>query len=244
MKQVLLVMLALPVAAFGQSEAPLLQSKPDVIIRVRKSSVGTDYVEIHMVREDYPKELLEVQCARIAEELGGAGLRGLVVGERSLGGDPESRAGKIVYASFATDGVILENGILRLLPFARALAGAPEPHTIKTLAIIFEGVSPTPDVTLQGADTPSATVRADYDATLGQVEYRVSLKMQDPKQIDFPETMERQPFAAPAPSTEGIPPQTLALVAVGGVLAGVLVYFALRPGRHRVRRPESKRPRL
>ncbi len=243
MKRLLILLLALPAAASAQPDAPLLQSRPDVLIRVRKSSVGADYVEIHMVREEYPKELLEAQCARVAEELS-AGLRGLVVAERSLGDDPESRAGRVVYASFATDGVIVGNGVLRLLPFARAFAGAPEPHTVRTLAVAFEGVTPTPGVTLQAADTPSATVRAQFDASLPQVEYRVSLKVQDPAQIDFPESAERQPSGDSVPSTERIPVQTLALVAVGGVLAGVLVYFALRPGRHRGRKPESRRPRL
>lgn len=243
MRVLLLVLLALPVGVSAQPEAPLLQSRPDVLIRVRKSSVGADYVEVHMVREDYPRELLEAQCVRIAEELK-AGLRGLVVGERSLGDDPESRAGRIVYASFATDGVILESGVLRLLPFARAFAGAAKPNTIKTLAVVFEGVAPTPGVTLQAADTPSATVRAQFDPSLPQVEYRVSLKVQDPAQISFPESAESQPSGSPVPSTEGIPLETLALVAAGGVLAGLLVYFALRPGRQRGRQPESRRPRL
>lgn len=243
MTKLALAFLLLPAVAAAQREAPLLQSRPDALIRVRKSSVGADYVEIHMVREGYPKELLEAQCVRVAEELG-AGIRGLVVAERSLGNDPEARAGKVVYASFATDGVILSDGVLRLVPFARAFAGAPEPHTIRTLAVVFEGVTPTPGVTLQSADTDSASVRAQFDPSLPQVEYRLSLKVQDPAQIAFPESAVRQPSGGSVPSTEGIPTQTLVWVAAGGVLAGVLVYFALRPARHRGRRQESRRPRL
>ncbi|MER3465816.1 MAG: hypothetical protein C4340_00995 [Armatimonadota bacterium] len=131
-----------------------------------------------------------------------------------------------------------------MLPFARAFAGAPEPHTIETLAVVFEGVTPTPGVTLQAADTRSATVRAQFDPSVPQVEYRVSLKVQDSAQVDFPESAERQPSGTSAPSTEGIPQQTVVLVVVGGVLAGVLVYFALRPTRRRGRRAKSRRPRF
>ncbi|GIV02033.1 MAG: hypothetical protein KatS3mg015_0863 [Fimbriimonadales bacterium] len=105
-------------------QEPILQGRPDVIVRVRKSTVGADYVEVLMVKENYPEELLKQQCARISEELG-AGLRGLVVSSRALGGDPETKAGKVVFASFATDGVIQDSGVLRILPFARAFAGVP-----------------------------------------------------------------------------------------------------------------------
>jgi hypothetical protein len=220
---------------------PILQGRPDVVIRIRKSTVGADYVEILMVKENYPRDLLEKQCARVSEELG-AGLRGLVVSSRALGGDPKAKAGRVVYASFATDGVIQESGVLRILPFARAFANAPEPHTIHTLAIVFEGVRPVPGVTVQQARTESAVVQADYDATLPQVEYRVALLTQDPSAIQFPETLTNQTETnqqngAVSPSIVEMPRWLLGAIVGGAALVGALVYFALRP------RPATRRAR-
>lgn len=217
-------------------QEPILQGRPDVIVRVRKSTVGADYVEVLMVKENYPEELLKQQCARISEELG-AGLRGLVVSSRALGGDPETKAGKVVFASFATDGVIQDSGVLRILPFARAFAGAPEPDTIQTLAVVFEGVRPVPGVTVQSARTDSAVVSADYDPSLPQVEYRVVLLTQNPDEIQFPETLAHQQNGSVSPSNGGMPQWLLGAIVGGAVLVGALVYLALRP------RPTTRRAR-
>ncbi|MCH8274181.1 MAG: hypothetical protein IH851_05265 [Armatimonadetes bacterium] len=209
------------------------QTRPDVIIRVQKAPTGADYVHIQMVAADYPADLLRRQCEMVGE-YAGTPVRGLRISQTPLSAGPEDEDMRVLGADFATDFIIdADRGILRLLPFAKAFAGAPSPHTVRCLAIAFEGVTPQEDVTLRNAETDSATVRGVYDARMGVVEYRVVLTTQDPSRIDIPETAQQQTIPPETPSKERSDSAIIWWIAGAAALAGLLVYFALRPYRGR-----------
>lgn len=201
----------------------LLMSKPDVMIEVKKSQVLADYVDIKVVLRDYPPELLLQQCERIGKYLKSE-VRGLTPEVTDLG-----RAGKVVGAKMAVNGLIdRERGVLRLAPLAMAFADSPNPHTIKVLAVQFVGERPQAS-TLKGYDGPDATVAAQFDESIPQIEYRVTLKTQNPDMIQIPDAATPQQNRLEKPSKTGPAWWYLIGIAGVGVVVGVLVYFALRP---------------
>jgi hypothetical protein len=212
--------------ASAQEGAVLLSASPDVFIDVTKSNVGPDYVRIKMRRADYPKDLLKKQI----DDLGhytGSQARGLDIFEASLG----QKIGGVLTANFAMDGIIDRNtGTFELNAFARAFAGAPEAHRIKVLAIAFDKERPKAGTSVGSWTGEGAAVTSAYDPTANVVEYRIALKTQDPDQINIPKTVQEQtnrPQTASKEQTRSLVPWVVA----AAVIAGVLVYFALRPGR-------------
>jgi hypothetical protein len=117
----------LAAVAAGQAEGETrLISRPDVMIRVQKSTVGADYVTVQMVAENYPRDLLVAQCEQIGV-LAGSPSRGTELSSTSSGTAPAGVPTTILTATFATANLIdREHGILRLAPFAKAFAGNPE----------------------------------------------------------------------------------------------------------------------
>jgi hypothetical protein len=219
--------------AFSQDEFGI-GSRPDVFITVRKSQVGADYIRIQMVEKDYPAEVFRKQCEAVGVFAGGQ-IRGLDVTYTNAG-----TAGRILGAEFAADRIIdRTSGVLDLNSFAKAFAGAPSPYTVDTLAIVFEQETPKEGVTLRAWDGPTATVEAKFEATIPAVDYRVTLKTQDPSKIAIPRTLQDQTNAQPAASKEQPRASLIPWVVGGGVLAGLAVYFALRPSRA----PRAEKPR-
>ena len=232
-------------AAVGQ-EAGVgdgFDTRPDVFIQVRKSGIGPDYVWIKTLAEDYPQELLAKQCEAVGEHLGNP-IRGLELSYTPTGTSPGGTEGRILNARFAADGLIGQTpGALLLLPFARAFASSPEPYQVNVLMISFVGERPQSGVTLQSHDGPSASVSAYYDETVPQIEYRIVLKTQNRDEIEIPISFEAQTNPPEKPSTNGMPTKLIGLVVGGSALAGLLVYFALRPYRRARSASESERAR-
>src|SRR5688572_3328942 len=81
----------------AQDQPVLLSGRPDVIVHVRKSDIGADYVRIQALDEDYPQELLRSQIEAVGR-YNESQIRGL---EISYAGSPGS--GRILSATFATD---------------------------------------------------------------------------------------------------------------------------------------------
>lgn len=222
-------------AAQGQGVAP---SKPDAIIRVQKSSVGPDYVRIQMVPEDYPADLLRSQIEALGRYSGGTP-RGLDLQYATTGAKPEGKEGRILTAEFAVDNLINRTaGTLEIEAFAKAFAGAPEPHEVDRLRIMFEGETPIPNVTLASWPGDTAEVEANFDETIPAVEYSILLKSQDPEKIYIPKTAQEQTKPVEKPSNEKPKTEMLPWVIAGAVVVGVLVYFALRPSNKAARRRE------
>jgi len=204
------------------------------MIWVMKSPVGSDYVQVRMVSEKYPSKLLKEQCERIGE-FAGVPIRGLSIGFTNTGSG-QGKQIKILMARFAIDSLIdRQKGVFRILPIAKAFAGAPSPNTVHTIGIIFEGETPTKGVTVKGYENDSVKIEAQYDPGVKTVEYRILLKTQNPSQIRFPEAIPEaaQTKNSSSPSNEGTEVSFLLWVWIGAaaILTGVLVYFALRPSR-------------
>ncbi|MGI8924703.1 MAG: hypothetical protein ACR2HJ_11835 [Fimbriimonadales bacterium] len=215
--------LALPALAQPQV---LLSGRPDVHINVKKSSVGPEYVVIRMQDEKYPKDLLADQIERLGQYKN-TDIRGLEIVYTAAGG----MIGNMLTASFAMNGLIdRQAGTLELNAFARAFAGGPEAHRVEMLAITFENERPKEGVTV-AKSSGAANVISQYDANLNAVDYRVTLKTQNPDQIRIPETVQDQTKQAQQASKVQSGGHLVPWVAAAAVAAGVLVYFALRPGR-------------
>jgi hypothetical protein len=225
----------------GDGGGELLLSRPDVMIRVEKAPVGADYVTIQMVSDGYPADLLVRQCEQIGKLAGGSS-RGIEVQVIPGGASPGGVPLKIVTATFAADGLIdAESGVLRLVPFAKAFAGVPEPFTIDCIALAFKGVAPRRDVSVSKLSNESVDLVGGYDPEQRLVDYRITLKTQDAAKITFPETLKDQTNASQNPSSKGVPSRLLWWIAGGAVAAGVLVYFALRPyGRRPSTKPDTR----
>jgi hypothetical protein len=222
----LLLSLALTALCAAQGDGVLLQSRPDVWIAVRKSNVTVDYVTVKLLSEDYSADLLRKQCEAVGSFAGG-GIRGLEVTYTPTGASPGGKPGKILQATFAVDGLIdQQRGILNLNPLAKAFASST-----KEIAVIFENQTPLEGVTLRSWNGPSAVVAGQHDSASNSVEYRISLKTQDPKVIDIPLTAEAKPAPAGAAGAPTSPTNLIPYIVGGAILAGVLVYFALRPYR-------------
>ncbi len=222
----------IPASGGSQGSAGFAEVKPDVVIRVKKAPTGADYVHVQVVPADYPKDLLAEQCQKVGQYLG-SGIRGLRVWYSSAGTLPSGAEVRVLRADFAVDFVInQETGVLRLVPFARAFAGAPEPHTVRCLAIAFEGVTPREGVTVREVENSSVRLWGSYDRQMNVVEYRIILKVQDPAGVDFPETVaSARTNRAENPSTQRKDWRWLVWTFAGAVLAGILVYLVLRPYR-------------
>lgn len=213
-------------------DSAFLMSKPDVIIRVKQSQVGSEYVYLQMLQENYPKELLASQCEKITVSAGSS-IRGLNIVEESLGISPGGKEMTSVKGEFAMDYLTdSSQGILRLEPIARAFAGTPAPNTIKTIAVIFEGYRQKPGVTVGSFENENVAVIGNVDEAAGIVEYRIVLKSQNPDDISIPATIVEQTKDAQDTSKNGSALRTwlrLGMVALAAVVFGLLVYFALRP---------------
>jgi hypothetical protein len=237
----LVFVLCFVVASLSPAQAPsepaegtgsvLRSVRPDLAIVIEKHETGADMVQIRMLAEDYPRELLERQIHELARQLN-SNARGLAIAAEDLGGE------SLVFltATFATNGLIdRDQGVLRIQPILRAFAGAPEPHTVQGLMIAFQNEEPTPQM-LQSYRLPGV-VEAQANATAHPkgIEYRVRLISQDPEKIVFPEKLDAPPPAtatiAPGPN----PMLILGLFGVAAVALAGLVYLALLRAGRRVR---------
>lgn len=236
---------ALAIATVGLAQPAgetRLLSRPDVMIRVQKSSVGADYVTIQMVAEDYPQELLAAQCEAIGR-LAGSSSRGVEIAKTGSGTAPTGTPTTILTATFATGNLIdRERGVLRLAPFAKAFAGNPEPYVIRCIAVSFLDEMPHPG-TVGNVRNDSVIIEGATDPSNRLVDYRIYLLTQDPNKINIPESVPTQTNRQELPSNESAS-RLIPWIVGGGLLAGLLVYFALRPyGRRSASKSKSKFPR-
>jgi hypothetical protein len=212
-------------AAFAQGDQPvLLSGKPDMIISVRKSDVGADYVRIQALKEDYPAELMRSQIEAIGK-FKHSQIRGLEITHEGSGG-----AGSILSATFATDGLMNQDaGTLELNAFAKAFAGAKAPYTVSVLAVMYEGFEPKATVTVAEWGDENVDVSSHYDVNMRMADYRIRLKTQDPAAISIPGTIAESTNRAQKPSNNESSRWPIIAVIGGAALMGLLLYFVLRP---------------
>jgi hypothetical protein len=226
----------LSLTAVAQDAPVLLQGRADIIVSVRKSDVGAEYVRIQALNENYPPELMRSQIAKIGE-YNQTDIRGLEVNQESMGG-----AGTILTASFATDLLMDQNaGTLELNAFAKAFAGAPEPYTVKMVGVMFENFKPSEKVTVAHWADKGVEISSAFDNNLNVVEYRIKLNTQDPDQISIPNTIAESTNRAETPSKKGLNPWVVVGIVLGAALIGVSVYFVTRPRGPRAEGPGHER---
>lgn len=204
--------------------------KPDVLIEVRAAPTGAQYVTVSVVAEGYPADLLQEQCEAIGR-FAGSNVRGLNLETIGTGVSPGGRPLSFLKAHFATDNLVdTKTGLMRLVPFAKAFAGARSPFTISCLAVTYLGFAAGPQ-TLSQVESPSASVVGISDPSVPLVEYRINLKSQIPAEIAFSESPLNQTIPANTTSTKKVSYVLIAGVFGAAALTGLLVYFALRPRR-------------
>lgn len=223
-------------ALFAQDAPILLQGRADIIASVRKSDVGADYVRIQALDEDYPIDLMRSQIQKIGE-YNGTQIRGLEIGYEGMGG-----AGRILTANFATDNLMDQTaGTLELNAFAKAFAGAPEPHTVNMIGVMFENFRPSGPVTVAQWADKGVEVSSAFDNNLEVVEYRIKLNTQNPEEISIPGTIAESTNRTETPSNKGLNPWVVVGIVCGAVLIGVSVYFAMRPRAPKAEGPGQER---
>lgn len=201
-------------------------ARPDLIIQVEKHRVGADMFEIVAVDPSYPAELLQEQANKMCDLLG-VPARGLLVGKSTITGNPRLSSTK---ATFATDGVIdREKGILRIEPILKAFAGAPAPHTVRALTIMFNGEKPNPNV-LKSFETEGLRLQAIANENPPVIEYRVQLLSQDPAQLSVPDAAPVEQKPVPSASTvqqNGVDWTLWISLFAAAAAASILVYFLM-----------------
>jgi len=212
-------------------------AKPDVMIIVREHSTGADLVQITMVKPNYPKELLQEQILKMGKELVIAP-RGVQITTPNLGSKST-----FLRAEFGIDG-ILEPQLpaIRLAPVIKAFAGAPDPHQISVINIVFDSITPTTSTVL--TYTKDGVLRAEgrYHPYPKGIEYQIELLDQDPAKISFPEKIEKSNEKPPETTSEPRDNRVLLITffSIAGLALGALVYFAMLRGGSR-NSPKKKR---
>ncbi len=223
-----LVMVVMALFGFLRAQETPPTFRPDVTIVVREHSMGADMVEVTMSRSDYPQDLLLKQMQDLGARLGSTP-RGLTVGVAVI--DKANPGLNFIKAKFAVDGLIDRGaGQLRVRPLLQALAGAPEPFTIGSILLLFDGERPGPR-TVKSHRTAAVEAEGRVTADPPMIEYAIRLKNQNPETIDFPD-LAPEPSAVKKPSekSSGTPVLFWSAVAVAGLAAGALVYLALLRG--------------
>ena len=210
------------------SSANLFQTvRPEAFVVVRKHPTGADLVEITMVDPSYPSRTLRERVTKLGEYLG-TPVRGVFVSDPRLPGYAGSTK-----ATFGVDGII-QNGKFRLTPIARAFAGIEKPNQVSGISVVFEKQTPTAD-TVKDFRSDAVDVQADSQPGSIGIEYRISIKDQNPDHIEIPDsalavaTGPNQTVPRGGPDTA-----TYVLIGIAAVAVGALVYsLTLRGPRRR-----------
>ncbi len=194
--------------------------------------MGADLVTISVLDPDYPPELLKAQSEAVGVNTG-SGSRGVHVFQ--LGVEPKDWK-----STFAVDGLIdRTKGLLHLQPIARALAGAPAPHTVRQFQVDFDFEPPKP--TYPG-DFISPAVQVRRSTVAPSLTYDITLVDQDASHIVIPDS---NVLPKPTVVVQRTPVHTdwvtFAAFGLGALAVGALVYslllVLLRPGTKK--RPQT-----
>ena len=192
--------------------------RSQVVVRVLEHDMGADMFEVTMVEADYPPEVLAAQIEDLGKRFGNS-LRGFEAYSKQIDKN------QFLSATFAVDGFMdSRTGEVNLQPLVQAFAGAPAPHTVKGMTVILDSFRPT-DSTLQTFSSDTVKVQGKIGDDGTGIEYRVQLLSQNPEEIVIDPTQKpaEKPVEVPVEST---PPSWIwGFVGLGGIAAGVLVYF-------------------
>lgn len=211
--------------AFGQENDPetaggdlFMEVRSQVVVRVLEHEMGADMFEVTMVEADYPPEVLAGQVEALGAMLSNS-LRGFEAYSKQI------ETNQFLSATFAVDGFMdSRTGEVNLQPLVRAFAGANAPHTVKGMTVILDSFRPT-EATLQTFSNEAVRIQGKIGDEGTGIEYRVQLLSQNPEEIviDPAQVPAEKPVDAPVEPDR--PTWIWAVVGLGGIAAGVLVYF-------------------
>lgn len=205
----------------GSETAPedlFMDVRSQVVVRVLEHEIGADMFEVTMVEPDYPPEVLAAQIEDFGRHLGNS-LRGFDAYSKQI------EDNQFLSATFAVDGFMdSRTGEVNLQPLIRAFAGTEAPHTVKGMTVILDSFKPTED-TLQTFSSPEVKVQGKIGDEGTGIEYRIQLLSQNPEEIVIDPTQESVEKPVEAPVEPDRPIWIWAFVGLGGIAAGVLVYF-------------------
>lgn len=225
----------LALLAGGQAERkPQLfaQVRSDIVIVVREHESGANLVDISLLKEDYPANLLRGQIDELGR-LVGSKPRGVNIYLYQI--DPDKPKLTFLKASFGIDGLTdSRKHVLSIEPILKAFAGAPEANRITGISLVFEGQKAT-DSTVRNLETTAVLAEARINERPPALEYRILLRSQDATQITFPsgppKLAPKQPPSETSGKSADIPPYTWFALGAAGIAAGALVYLALLRSR-------------
>lgn len=228
--------LAAALLGFGVLRALAAQETPQASVLVREDKFGAELVEITMLRLNYPQDALRAIGERIGTETGTPS-RGLFVYTAGYYG--QNPKFQFLKCSFATVGLIdAEAGLLRLQPIVRAFAGAKGDARVEALTVSFVGERPRPH-TLQTFASKAVEVKGSVLPDPAAIEYQVRILDQRPEAIEIPDRYTPAPPAARKPAPRPVGAAEIAIVGVGSLAAGALVYsWAVL--RRRMRAPRNR----
>lgn len=190
-------------------------------VTVTEHPTTAEMVEVTVLHPDYPAELLKQQAEAIGRNAG-SDSRGIAVFK--AGSNERIR---FLKARFATDNLIdRKSSTLWLDPIVKAFLGAPDPFTVTSLLVIFDGEKPVSGKTLQDFASKGVELTAKSHESPRAVEYRIVVKSQDPRLVSIPK--EHVAKVRPESSgkvSPGPQPTVVALLALAGLAGVALVYF-------------------
>ena len=214
-----------------QTAGPLAGPVQATVV-VSELGPGQQGVVITLQDPAYPLDALKAQVADLGKRLGVVPTA-VDVFKRTVSTGGSKLA--FVTATFDIGGLASpETGSYRLQPIAQMLAEAPAQHAIQNAWISFEGVKPL-TTTIKNYESSGASVKARYDESPPALEFYLTLKTGDPDKIEIPDKVPAQPSDEQKAPAGGANWVLYIAIAVAGVAAGALVYFALIRGGDRTR---------
>ena len=212
-------------ACFGFGQSKFYGSvRPDAIVVVKKSSMGSDLVEITIQGNDYPKLAVDAMMARLG---------------KALGHDPRnveaSIDGPVIRVSFAVVGLITDGKPrVNIAALAKALGFGEKP--IRSFSVFFADLAadvntPTQWFPKNGSwKMEGVSMRAPKG-----LDYRVSVTTTNPNDIYMPDSKTPTVDSGKPVASGRANIFIFAGIIVGAFAIGLLVYSALLRPRPRGR---------
>jgi len=217
-------------SVFGQGSGVNLFTsvRPQLVVTIHRDQNGSnaDLIDIKSIDANYPPQQLSDQIHALGKLLGSPP-RGVSITRHALTEDGSMTS---IEVTCAIDNVIdRQTGKFHLTEIARAFAGAPDPHRVTGLSVMFQNEVPTKNTLLTfGTEQDAVQVQGDYNKDFRSIEYRIKLNKQNPDEITIPENREQNVAKRPSSDGRNIVDWSLwGLIAVAAIAVGALVYSLL-----------------
>ncbi|MBS1719531.1 MAG: hypothetical protein JST35_03685 [Armatimonadetes bacterium] len=206
--------------------------RPQVMIVVRKHAMGSDLFEIQMLQGGVDLEAMKAALKDFETQLGSP-LQVPVIDRRVVPGPGPST--EYLTAKFAVNGFIdRKNKRINLQPLVRAFSSMKANPPVKGFSIVLDGEKPT-DETVRQYLADDVGVQAIHTQQPLGIEYRVEVRTTNPSGLVIPSALSEvpaEPKSPPAKPSSTFDWRIAALVGVGLIALGALVYSLLLQPRN------------